>query len=120
MKRASRDRNRRRAPRARAANLVSYADRQSGAVYSLLGAAVTVDLSETGLRLKTVEPLPIGSTLTFDLKIASEVHRLQGRVVWGEELERDRDYEFGVSLEGVPEEARKLLRLFVSVRLNER
>ena len=100
----------------RVANLVGYSDRKSGRFYTLLGSAVTVDLSDSGLRVRTVEPLPLGGVLTFDLKVAGEVHRIDGRVVWGEELEPDTDYEFGVQFGDLEAEVRNKLRLFVSVK----
>ena len=116
MPRTPRDRNRRRAPRVRVANLVGYSDRKSGRFYTLLGSAVTIDLSESGVRVRTVEPLPIGTILTFDLKVAGDVHRVDGRVVWGEELKPDEDYEFGVQFGELEPEVRDKIRLFVSVK----
>lgn len=120
MTRKQRDRNRRTAPRVKVANLVGYSDRRSGRFYTLLGSAVTVDLSETGLRVRTTEPLPIGSVLTFDLKVASEVHRLEGRVIWGEELVADTDYEFGVHFAELDPALREKLRLYVSVKQTQK
>jgi hypothetical protein len=116
LSRAPRDRNRRRAPRVRVANLIGYADRHSGRFYTLLGAAVTVDLSESGVRVRTVEPLPIASILTFDLKVAGDVHRVEGRVVWGEELVVDKEYEFGVQFGELDREVREKLKVYVSVK----
>ncbi len=114
------DPNRRRAPRVRVSNLVGYADRRSGRFYSLLGSAVTLDLSESGVRLRTVEPLPVGSTLTLDLKVASEVHRVEGRVVWGKETVRDEEYEFGIEFGDLEPGLKESLRLYVSVKQTQR
>jgi hypothetical protein len=114
--RTPRDRNRRRAPRVRVANLVGYSDRRSDSFYTLLGSATTVDMSETGVRLRTSEPLPIGSTLTFDLKIGSEIHRVDGRVIWGEELVPDTTYEFGVNFAWLTAHVREQLKLYVSIK----
>lgn len=116
MSRGPRDQNRRRSPRVRAANLVGYADKRSGRFYTLLGSAVTVDLSETGVRVKTVEPLPIASILTFDLKIGRDVHRVEGRIVWGKELELDKVYEFGVQFGDLDPRTREQLRIYVSAK----
>jgi len=104
----------------RAANLVGYSDRHTGRFYNLLGSAVTVDLSESGARLKTVETLPIGSTLTFDLKVASDVHRVDGRVVWGEELDPGREYEFGVKFCDLPPGVLEKIRIYVSVKQTQK
>jgi hypothetical protein len=116
MSRSPRDRNRRRASRAKVQNLVGYSDKRSGHFYTLLGSAVTVDLSETGVRVRTVEPLPIAGILMFDLKIGGEVHRVEGRVVWGEELIVDKEYEFGVHFADLEPAVRDKLRVYVSVR----
>lgn len=116
MTRAPRDKNRRRSPRVRVANLVGYSDKKSGRFYTLLGSAVTVDLSESGVRVRTIEPLPIGTILTFDLKVAGDVHRVDGRIVWGEELVPDTDYEFGVQFGELDAEVRDKLRIYVSVK----
>jgi hypothetical protein len=115
-----RDPNRRRAARVRVSNLVGYADRRSGRFYSLLGSAVTIDLSDSGVRLRTVEPLPIGSTITLDLKVASDVHRLDGRVIWGKETVRDEEYEFGIEFEELEPKLKESLRLYVSVKQTQR
>ncbi|HZU97627.1 MAG TPA: PilZ domain-containing protein [Planctomycetota bacterium] len=117
MSRKPRETNRRRHARVRVTNLVGYAENNSGrGFFTLLGSAVTVDLSESGIRIRTIEPLPIGSNLTFDLKLGGEVHRVQGRVIWGEELEQDRAYEFGVRFFEVDEAALKKLRIYVSAK----
>jgi len=112
--------NRRRHPRVRVANLVGYAENGAGRFFTLLGSAVSVDLSESGVRLRTVEPLPIGSNLTFDLKLAGAVHRVQGRVIWGEELDPDRAYEFGVRFAEIDDATLKQLRLYVSAKQSQK
>jgi hypothetical protein len=108
--------NRRRAPRVRIANLIGYSDRRSDKIFNVLGSATTIDLSETGVRLRTHEPLPIGVVLTFEVQLGGDLVNLNGRVVWGEELEPDTSYEFGVSFVDVPEKAKESLRLYVSVK----
>ena len=116
MTRPSKD-ERRRAPRVRVANLIGYSDsRPEKQLFNFLGAAVTVDLSESGLRLRANEALPIGHVLRLDLKLGSDVHSLRGRIVWGEELEEDTAYDFGVRFIELTEKQQEVLRVFVSVK----
>ena len=108
--------NRRRTPRVRAANLVNYSTRDATGVYAVLGSATTVDISETGLRLRTKESLLLGAILDLELKLGGEVFKLEGRIVWGEEVEPDARYDFGVRFTSVPQRALETLRVFVSVK----
>lgn len=108
--------NRRRAPRVRVANLVGYSDKRSDWLYNLLGSAVTVDISESGVRVRVHEALPIGAVLQLELKLAGELHPIEGRVVWGEELDPDRAYEFGVRFVGLDPKLQDALRVYLSVQ----
>lgn len=93
--------NRRRANRILHADLLSYADRRRDGLYHLLGTGRTVDLSETGLRMLSSDPLPLGKVLSFELKISEGTHRFRGRVVWCDELEADKRYESGIRFQEV-------------------
>ncbi|MBI3725336.1 PilZ domain-containing protein [bacterium] len=116
MSREKNGRNRRRSPRVRLANLVGYSYKTEEGTYSHLGTAHTLDLSESGFCMRTREPLPLGSELSFDLKLGGELHRLRGRIVRGEELDPDRAYEFGVRFLDLPEKAVTDLRLYLSMK----
>jgi len=87
---------RRRAQRVPANNLISYSAVRTDRLYKLLGIAVTLDISDSGIRVRTVEPLPLAEEIFFTLKLEDAVHNVRGRVVWGTEVEEDRQYEFGV------------------------
>jgi hypothetical protein len=108
--------NRRRLPRVKVANLLVYSKRHVDLSFQHLGTAETLDLSESGLRLRVHESLPIGAELDLELKIAGEVQRLQGRILWGEEIEPDKTYEFGVRFVDVKPAVRDELRLYVSLK----
>jgi hypothetical protein len=94
--RLSKSRDRRRALRVPANNLISYSAQRADRLYKMLGMAVTLDLSESGIRVRTLEPLPLGEELTFTLKLENAVHPVKGRIVWGAEVEEGKSYEFGV------------------------
>jgi hypothetical protein len=103
----------------RVANLIGYHDRRGEGLYNLLGSAVTVDLSESGVRVRTTETLPVGGILTFEIKLGGEVFSLAGRIVWGEELDPDKAYEFGARFVDVPESLKEKLRVYVSLKQPE-
>ncbi|HZU97628.1 MAG TPA: DUF4388 domain-containing protein [Planctomycetota bacterium] len=88
--------DRRRALRAPANNLISYKQIRADKLYKYLGLAVTLDLSTTGLRVRVTEPLPLGDVLTFTIKLANACYEVRGRIRWGSEIEDDRLYEFGI------------------------
>ncbi len=92
---------RRRAQRVPTNHLISYSALRSDNLYRLLGMAVTIDLSESGLRVRTIEPLPIADELTFSVKVENATYKARGRIVWGAELEEDRQYEFGVKFKDI-------------------
>jgi hypothetical protein len=92
----SQGRNRRSTERFKANNLVTYSAVRADRLYKLLGLAVTLDLSETGLRVRTQEALPLGEELRFHLKLGQQIYDVVGRIVWGSEVEQDKVYEFGV------------------------
>jgi hypothetical protein len=77
-------------------NLISYSALRTDRLYKMLGMAVTLDISDSGIRVKTIEPLPIAEELSFTVKLLDNVHTVRGRVVWGAEIEEDKQYEFGV------------------------
>lgn len=77
-------------------NLISYSAVRTDRLYKLLGMAVTLDISDSGIRVKTLEPLPIAEELTFTVKLMDNVHTVRGRVVWGAEVEEDKQFEFGI------------------------
>jgi hypothetical protein len=77
-------------------NLISYAAVRADKLYKLLGMAVTLDISDSGIRVKTIEPLPLAEELSFTVKLGDNVHTVRGRVVWGAEVEEDKQFEFGV------------------------
>jgi hypothetical protein len=82
-------------------NLISYSALRSDNLYRLLGMAVTIDLSESGLRVRTVEPLPIADELVFSVKVENTTYKARGRIVWGAEIEENRQYEFGVKFKDI-------------------
>jgi hypothetical protein len=92
----SQGKDRRKANRVPANNLISYHAQRADRLYKLLGMAVTLDLSESGIRVRTLEPLPLAEELSFTLKLEDTVHCVRGRVVWGSEIEEDRQFEFGI------------------------
>jgi len=77
-------------------NLISYSAVRTDRLYKLLGMAVTLDISDSGIRVRTIEPLPIAEELSFKVKLADHLHTVRGRVVWGCEVEEDKQFEFGV------------------------
>lgn len=89
-------RERRKAGRVPANNLVGYSAVRTDRLYKLLGMAVTLDISDSGIRVRTLEPLPLAEELTFSLKLEDACHHVTGRVVWGSEIEEGRQFEFGV------------------------
>jgi hypothetical protein len=109
-------RNRRRAARVRVTSLVGYSRKRDDHIFQALGTAQALDLSESGLRLRVHEPLPVGGELRFEIALASDLHAATGRIVWGEELVPDRVYEFGVRFVEVDPEVRAALKSFVNVR----
>jgi Tfp pilus assembly protein PilZ len=81
--------------------LITYSAVRSDLLYKFLGLAVTLDVSDSGLRVRTNEPLPIGEELSFTLKVGDNVYRVLGRVIWGSEVEANKAYEFGVRFSSV-------------------
>jgi len=77
-------------------NLVSYSALRSDRLYRLLGMAVTLDISDTGVRVRTIEALPLAEELDFTLKLGANVHTVRGRIVWGAEVEEGKQFEFGI------------------------
>jgi hypothetical protein len=107
-----RDRNRRRAPRVSHGDFIGYSEPRRDGLFHLLGTGKTLDLSETGLRATTAEPLPLGKVLAFSLKMGDTIHRFRGRVVWCAELEAEKSYESGVRFQEIAFElARSLWEL---------
>ena len=45
-----------------------------------------------------------------------KLHTARGRIVWGEELQPDQAYEFGVKFVGIDDKVRDDLRAFVGSR----
>jgi hypothetical protein len=105
---------RRQTPRVPVASLVGYSNQTDGPVQAALGAALAVDLSQTGFRVRTREPLPLGRVLTFALTLGSEPHALRGRVVRGEEIEPGESYDFGVRFVELTDAARDVLAAFIT------
>jgi hypothetical protein len=87
--------NRRHARRLVAERLVAYSAVRKDGLFMHRGMARTLDLSEEGMRVETAEPLPLGESLEFTLKLVDEVHVVQGQVRWGATLGVSR-FEFGV------------------------
>lgn len=77
-------------------NLISYSAVRADRLYKLLGMAVTLDISDSGIRVRTTEPLPLAEELTFSVKLSDKLYPVRGRVVWGCEVEEDKQFEFGV------------------------
>ena len=108
--------NRRRAPRVKVTSLVGYSQKRDDAIYQALGTAQALDLSESGLRLRVHEPLPVGAELRFEVALGAKLHAATGRIVWGEELKPDEAYEFGVKFVEIDDKVREELRAFVGSR----
>ena len=108
--------NRRRTPRVKVTSLVGYSQRRDDDIYQALGTAQALDISESGLRLRVHEPLPVGGELKFEVAIGANLHAVVGRIVWGEELVPNRAYEFGVRFVEVEDKVRSMLRAFVGSR----
>lgn len=109
--------NRRGKPRVRITSLVGYSHRRDDMIFATLGTAQALDVSESGLRLRVHEPLPVGGEMRFELILAGAIHGVLGRIVWGEELEPDRVYEFGIRFVEIDDPTREAFRKAIEVKL---
>ncbi|MGE0706779.1 MAG: PilZ domain-containing protein [Planctomycetota bacterium] len=79
--------NRRREIRIRSVNLTNYSrlrqpdHPEEPEAYEVLGLAQTKDLSASGCRLLTREPLPVGVGLRLDLQLGPTIVTCEGEVV---------------------------------------
>lgn len=110
---------RRSEPRIAAANLINWrelSDRKDAlgeeAIYAVLGAARTVDVSAGGCRLRASEALPLGAVLAFDLQLGEVVVSTAGTVVRVEPVEGA--FDVGVRFDDLDELARDGLRHYLS------
>jgi hypothetical protein len=108
--------NRRKAPRVRVTSLVGYSQKRDDHIYQTLGTAQALDLSESGLRLRVHEALPVGAELQFEIALGKDLHSVTGRIVWGEELDPDKAYEFGIKFVSIEDDVRAQLRSYVAGR----
>ncbi|MBL4847074.1 MAG: PilZ domain-containing protein [Planctomycetes bacterium] len=80
-------RDRRTEIRIRSVNLISYSrhaaptDPSEPTAYEILGTAATRDLSATGCRLATTQPIPAGTVLRLCLQLGDHVVDCQAEVV---------------------------------------
>jgi hypothetical protein len=104
---------RRTAPRIASVNLVNYYAFEKENVYRVLGAAQTVDISSTGIRLLAPEPLPVGATLTFNLKLGDKIHLVEGQII-RVNMKAERVYEAGVKFVDPDHRFREAVKRYLS------
>ena len=81
---------RRHTSRIRAANLISYTQMDEHQLVRNLGLAATIDLSETGMKIWSTEPLPLAANIHFELALGEKVVHVTGRVIYAREESPDR------------------------------
>lgn len=74
------------------------------------------DVSEGGLHLETQEKLAVNDKLEFKLKLPRLSHfmLLCGTVVWAKEVEKDKWYNYGITISGIDPNDRKQIAKYVA------
>lgn len=74
------------------------------------------DISEGGLLLETSEKLAVSDKLEFKLKLPVMSHfmLLRGSIVWVKEVEKDKWYNYGISISEIDPNDRKQIARYVA------
>ena len=104
--------NKRHFPRIRHLHLVEISRFDEEGFRADLATGRTLDLSYGGLRLELSHPLPLRSVVSMTLALDEDLAKVQGQVVYLEQLD-DKRCAMGVQFTKVPPRSRRLLDEFV-------
>lgn len=115
-------RDRRTEIRIRSVNLISYSrhaastDPSEPTAYEVLGTAATRDLSASGCRLATSQPIPVGTVLRLDLQLAEHLISCQAEVV---RVTKDKgEWSLGLEFRDLDEMAADGIRAYLAFKEN--
>lgn len=115
-------RDRRTEIRIRSVNLISYSrhaastDPSEPTAYEVLGTAATSDLSASGCRLTTSQPIPVGTVLRLDLQLAEHLVNCEAEVV---RVTKDKgEWSLGLEFRDLDEMAGDGIRAYLAFKEN--
>jgi hypothetical protein len=73
---------RRRHPRVKSLWLISYVGKEGGVQKSPFSTTRTLDMSQAGVKLETIEPLDTNTLLEMEIAIKESIFSVKGRVVY--------------------------------------
>ena len=110
--------NQRHFPRVRQLHLVEVSRFDEAGFRADLATGRTLDLSYGGLRLELGHPLPLRSVVALTLALDKDLAQIRGKVVYLEQLDKDR-CAMGIQFTKVPPRSRRVLDNFVDNAIAE-
>lgn len=105
--------NKRRHERYDALNLLSYVCIDSDGKEWTQGMGRTLDISETGLRLETHEPIDTKYVVLLSIGIEDDLVDIRGKVVYCNRGDQSK-FEAGIEFQEVPPDAYAVLQRYIS------
>lgn len=99
-------------PRIKKLNLVQVSRFDEEGFRADLATGRTLDISRGGMRLELHHPLPLRSIVGLTLALDDEIVDVRGKIVYLEEIDRDR-CAMGIEFEELSDEALRRIDLYV-------
>ncbi len=99
---------RRRHPRVKSLWLITYVGKEKGVQKSPLSTTRTLDVSQAGVKLETIEPLDTNALLEIEIAIKESIFCVTGRVIYCQEIPTG-NYMVGIQFDQPVEEIIKAI-----------
>jgi hypothetical protein len=99
----SEGKERRRHPRKKTFSLVSFVQKDGEADLSAVVMGRTLNISASGIRLESIEPIAVGTALDMEIALGNQVFSLLGTVVYCRKIQ-DELYMVGIRFQETSDE----------------
>ena len=103
------------------ARLISWYKKQRGSVFRKVRPGTIQDISGGGVKMSTVEEMPVGTKLILRLKLPTADHpiKVHAAVAWSSPDATRKSYDVGLQFTGMSDASRSSIEVYIARRLAE-